>query len=130
MSTTTNSASTAQAEPDVGELLDSIRLMQGMGCDAFDQIRGLVRCALYALETPEGVIDVATMASVLASINHIAEDADSILYSEGSGHGIERDLASWSRRFEAQSKAKQITARLELERVLLQRTNQAEVNHG
>jgi hypothetical protein len=121
----------AQTDLDMCTLLDSIRLMQGIGCDAFDQIKGLVRCALYALEIPEGVIDVGTMASVLASINHIAQDADSFLESTGFRHGIERDLAPWTRRFEAKSKAEQITTQRELERVaFLQRKNQAEVSHG
>lgn len=63
------------------------------------------------------MIDVATMANVLASINRIAVDAGSILDSEANGYGIELDIAPWTRRFEAQSKAEQITALRERERV-------------
>lgn len=33
----------AQAGPDTGTLRDSIQLMQTVGCEAFDQVQGLVR---------------------------------------------------------------------------------------
>ena len=65
---------TAPAMPDeIRDLRGTIEFMDGLAQDGLDQIEGIARLALLALETPNGSVSMEDIASALEAIREKAE---------------------------------------------------------
>jgi hypothetical protein len=93
-------------ENSIRSLETTIVDMHAMACGSLSRIRGMARCALFALESPSMALDIERLAEVLQAIAIDAEITHNDVCVEAEGAGTKATDSSRMRRLDARVAAR------------------------
>jgi hypothetical protein len=85
------------------KLLISLENMSDLARGSLSRIRGIAKCALFAMETDSGVRDLEAIAEALKAIILDADMSHNDVGCEAENHGIQTIDKDWERRLHAMS---------------------------